>query len=113
MKVISLLVTISLWLIFTSNVSAQFGVRLKYDLNQYSNWNNALKERFSTTEALYPSSYGIGVNHWFRLKKKRIEFCRKSDMQDLRLNLKILQLKNSLSIPLVSIYIHRFMPRYG
>ena len=74
MKVRWFLAAILLLLIFPSNVSGQFGVRLKYDLNQYNNWSNALREGFSTTETLYPSSYGIGVNHWFRLKKKRVEF---------------------------------------
>lgn len=52
----------------------QIGVRLKYNLNNYTNWDNALKESFSTNKELYASSYSVGVDHWFRLKKHRIEF---------------------------------------
>lgn len=74
MKIRNILVTYCLFMIFQINIFAQVGIRIKYDINQYNNWDNALKDNFLTTETLYPTSYGMGLNYWFRLKKQRVEF---------------------------------------
>ena len=55
-------------------VSAQFGVRLKYNNNKYNNWENVINERYSSSQKLLSPGYELGVDYWFRLKKKRIEF---------------------------------------
>lgn len=55
-------------------VSAQFGLRLKTNFNKFSNTNAFLKDTYSDNIKLYPQSYEIGVDYWFRLKKRRIEF---------------------------------------
>ena len=57
-----------------AEVSAQFGVRLKYNNNKYNNWENVINERYSTSQKLLSPGYELGVDYWFRLKKKRIEF---------------------------------------
>lgn len=53
---------------------AQFGVRLKYNKNQLTNLENALNQSFSSKENLFSPGYELGVDYWFRLKKKRVEF---------------------------------------
>lgn len=54
--------------------SGQFGVRLKYNSNKYKNWENVINERYTTSQKLLSPGYELGVDYWFRLKKKRIEF---------------------------------------
>ncbi len=56
------------------SVHAQFGVRLKYNSNSYKNWENTLIQRFSIDEKLFSNGYEAGLDYWFRLKKRRIEF---------------------------------------
>jgi hypothetical protein len=57
-----------------SKSSGQFGVRLKYNNNKYKNWENVINERYTTSQKLLSPGYELGVDYWFRLKKKRIEF---------------------------------------
>jgi hypothetical protein len=57
-----------------AELSAQIGVRLKYNSNKYNNWENVINERYSSSQKLLSPGYEIGVDYWFRLKKKRIEF---------------------------------------
>ncbi len=54
--------------------NGQFGLRLKYNSNNFSDWENALEERFDTDGKLYSPGYEVGLDYWFKLKKRRIEF---------------------------------------
>ena len=49
---------------------AQVGVSLKWNNNSY----DELEEGLILSDDVLGSSYEIGVNYWFRLKNKRIEF---------------------------------------
>jgi len=72
-------------LLFTiTDASAQFGIRAKYNLNSFSEWDNWLDE--STTgdiDKIFPTTIELGVDYWFRLKNHRIEF-----MPELAMGLK-------------------------
>jgi len=61
-------------MVATTNVSAQFGLRLKYNQNNFNNWGDAFNERFGTDEKILSSGYEVGLDYWFRLKKRRVEF---------------------------------------
>ncbi|MBK9736427.1 MAG: hypothetical protein IPO92_16310 [Saprospiraceae bacterium] len=63
-----------LFFITIISVSAQYGVRLAYNNNTYSNWENAVNLRSNTNKKLLSPGYQIGVDYWFKLKKRRIEF---------------------------------------
>ncbi|MBK9736592.1 MAG: hypothetical protein IPO92_17180 [Saprospiraceae bacterium] len=63
-----------LFFITIISVSAQYGVRLAYNNNTYSNWENAVNLRSNTNKKLLSTGYQIGVDYWFKLKKRRIEF---------------------------------------
>lgn len=60
-------------LFFFSTVNAQVGIKVGYKSLNNDDWNEAINfafgENFSQT-----TGYNIGVNYWFRLKKRRIEF---------------------------------------
>lgn len=57
-----------------SSLEGQFGLRLKYNDNDFGNWEEAINNRFSANEKLFNSGYEAGIDYWFRLKKRRIEF---------------------------------------
>lgn len=50
------------------SAEAQFGLNLKYNTDDYSEFSEG-----SLSNA-YSTSYEIGVNYWLRLKNKRVEF---------------------------------------
>lgn len=52
----------------------QFGMRLKYNSNDYVNFENAINKEFKSDVKLFNSGYEAGLDYWFRLKKKRVEF---------------------------------------
>lgn len=63
------------FLFCTSNADAQFGLRSKYNLNTFSEWDNYIDANVNgNTDELFNSTIGIGLDYWFRLKKYRIEF---------------------------------------
>ena len=64
-----LILTCLLFVVFASSY-AQVGVSLKWNSNNYS----SLGEGLASENDVFGSSYEIGVNYWFRLKNKRIEF---------------------------------------
>jgi len=76
MQISSRITTILLLVCFTIiTSSAQFGIRAKYSSNEFSTWENALRDSpSSNTNEILNSSFGVGVDYWFRLKEKRIEF---------------------------------------
>ncbi len=51
----------------------QFGVRTNYNLNSFSKSSSDLKPFFKE-DNLLKNGFEIGVDYWFRLKKRRIEF---------------------------------------
>ena len=60
----------------TLQAYGQFGMRLKYNSNDYVNFENAINKEFKSDVKLFNSGYEAGVDYWFRLKKKRVEFLR-------------------------------------
>ena len=54
--------------------AAQFGLRLKYNSNNFNNWEEAINDRFGENNPLYATGFEAGLDYWFRLKKRRIEF---------------------------------------
>lgn len=65
-----LLLSISL----SHEVFGQFGLRLKYNQNNVDDWTNAVNNRYQTDKKLFNTGYEVGVDYWFRLKERRIEF---------------------------------------
>lgn len=58
-----------------STVDAQFGVRGKYNINTFGDWNFQLENvNDNTNNKVFPASIEIGVDYWFRLKTYRVEF---------------------------------------
>ena len=57
------------------DASAQFGVRAKYNMNSFSEWDNYLDENTNgDIDKIFSSNIEIGLDYWFRLKNYRIEF---------------------------------------
>ncbi|MBK8346609.1 MAG: hypothetical protein IPL08_02960 [Saprospiraceae bacterium] len=71
---IRIIFTFLLATVITYNGSTQFGLRLKYNQNNFSDWEKAIQNRFNADEKLLSSGYEAGLDYWFRLKKRRIEF---------------------------------------
>ena len=62
-------------LLTISEASAQFGVRAKYNMNSFSDWDTFLEQNINgNVDKIFPSNLEIGVDYWFRLKNLRIEF---------------------------------------
>jgi len=54
--------------LLSTNCFGQFGVSAKYENNSNKGWIN------SSNEQILKNSLEFGVNYWFRLKNKRVEF---------------------------------------
>ena len=54
--------------------SAQFGVRLKYNSSDFPNFNKHFNTEFGGNPKVFGSGVEAGVDYWFKLKKRRIEF---------------------------------------
>ncbi len=52
----------------------QFGVRLKYNNNGFDNLDRTINTQFSTDKQVFKSGFEGGIDYWFRLKKRRVEF---------------------------------------
>ena len=52
---------------------SQVGIRAKYDANTFKETDKALSDCFET-ENIFASGFELGVDYWFRLEKRRIEF---------------------------------------
>jgi hypothetical protein len=63
--------TIALCFLFTSNLAGQFGLRTKYNVNNFGVLNEA---NLTSSDNILSSGFEIGIDYWFRLKDKRIEF---------------------------------------
>jgi len=56
--------------VFLSAGNCQFGVRTSFTSQQFPNWSNAMY----IDEGLLGTGVEAGLNYWFSLKKRRIEF---------------------------------------
>lgn len=68
---------LGLFLMYSACAQAQFGVRIKYNSQNFVDWSNAAEKRISFGGRgfdLYSNGYELGIDYWFRLPKKRIEF---------------------------------------
>lgn len=74
MKLSSKIVGVLIFVFFSIQMYAQFGVRLKYNKNTYSDIEKVLNNEFRTDEKVFKTGIEAGVDYWFRLKKQRIEF---------------------------------------
>jgi len=60
---------------YSTNAYSQFGVRGKYNVNSFSGFDNYIDSKVpGNNDKLFPSSIGLGLDYWFRLKNYRIEF---------------------------------------
>lgn len=60
---------------FSLQLSAQFGVRLKYNSSSFPNYEKHFNQSFQTdNKAVFNNGMEAGADYWFRLKKQRIEF---------------------------------------
>ncbi len=64
-----------LLLFVVTDATAQFGVRAKYNLNTFSEWDDYIDQNINgSADKIFPSNIEVGVDYWFRLKNHRIEF---------------------------------------
>ena len=69
----SIIIIINLIFIGQS-MSAQIGIRIKYISNGIDDTQASSIEEFTLIEDALSTGFGLGVDYWFRLKDKRIEF---------------------------------------
>ena len=65
-----------LCLLMTSlHIFAQFGIRAGYGSTSYKDWEGFAYRRIDVNKASFLNSgLNVGLDYWFRLKKRRIEF---------------------------------------
>ena len=66
---------ISALLLIANSASAQFGLRIKAQQNDYTEWNRIIQgiPGYQGNE-LFQNTYEVGVDYWLRLKNYRLEF---------------------------------------
>lgn len=75
MGIIKNIILTILMTVTTIAVSAQMGVRIKYLKNGINDdQKQILQEEAFAPEEVLNTGFGLGVDYWFRLKNKRIEF---------------------------------------
>lgn len=65
------------WIFFSVSaikLNGQYGLRVKVNFDRNENINNFFNEKFGNTKNIFAPGYEIGIDYWFKLKKKRIEF---------------------------------------
>jgi len=55
-------------------LKGQFGLRMNYINSSAPNWEKYLEENDYLNPSLFGSSYSVGIDYWFRLAQKRVEF---------------------------------------
>lgn len=84
---------LTIFLFCMVDASAQFGVRAKYNVNSFSNWDSYLDQNSTgNVDKIFPSNFEVGVDYWFRLKNHRIEF-----MPEVAMGLKTTSTYSSLN----------------
>jgi len=62
-------------ILLTTDASGQFGVRAKYNSNNYAGWDNFVEGLSNTNnDKLFATNLEFGADYWFRLKDYRVEF---------------------------------------
>ncbi len=61
--------SVIIFALITNFVFAQFGLNAGYRVNGENNWEN-----YYPKQDFLKSGYTVGIDYWFRLKNKRIEF---------------------------------------
>ncbi|MBK8370560.1 MAG: hypothetical protein IPL20_04150 [Saprospiraceae bacterium] len=77
MKLLRSILLFQVCLFFSASfmkLNAQYGVRAKINFDRNANINSHFDKRFGTTKNVFAPGYELGVDYWFKLKKKRIEF---------------------------------------
>jgi hypothetical protein len=54
--------------------NAQFGVRVKYNNQSLPGWEPKVQLLTKSDQSVLKSGYEAGMDYWFRLKKRRVEF---------------------------------------
>ena len=68
------IITIVCFLAFSTMLIGQFGISAKFQNNSNDQWNETYQAISGTNDNILSNSYEVGVNYWFRLKNKRVEF---------------------------------------
>ena len=64
-----------LCILLSTAMAAQFGLRAGYGTSHFADWQGFAYSRIDDRNASFlPNGYSVGVDYWFRLKKRRIEF---------------------------------------
>lgn len=67
-----------LWMVLLSiivgSLHAQFGLRTKYNNQTFDDWDNILTVGNNDAPTLFNHGFEAGLDYWFRLKKRRVEF---------------------------------------
>jgi hypothetical protein len=67
--------TATILFIFLSEIClGQYGVRIKYNTTEFRTWDSPFNDEYNTSGQMLTAGYEAGLDYWFRLKKKRIEF---------------------------------------
>lgn len=75
MKYLFRLFLFAFLIINTTDAYAQFGLRTKYNINTFSGFDDYIDSKIvGNNEKVFPSTIGVGLDYWFRLKKYRVEF---------------------------------------
>ena len=75
MKVFHRFILLSIFASAINLVHAQFGVRIKYNNHSFSEWETALNNfQVRENQKLFNTGLEAGLDYWFRLKKRRVEF---------------------------------------
>lgn len=75
MKVFYRFILLSIFASAINLVHAQFGVRIKYNNHSFSEWETAINNfQGSENKKLFNPGLEAGLDYWFRLKKRRVEF---------------------------------------
>jgi hypothetical protein len=53
---------------------AQYGIRLKMNRNTYDDWTQSMQLNAGANEKIFRYGPELGLDYWFRLKKRRVEF---------------------------------------
>ena len=61
--------SVIIFALFANFASAQFGLNAGYRVNEANKWKNYFEE-----QDFLKSGFTVGIDYWFRLKNKRIEF---------------------------------------
>ncbi|MEE9439700.1 MAG: hypothetical protein V3V14_11915 [Saprospiraceae bacterium] len=58
----------------STTIYSQYGLRIMYNQNDFADWNKAIRNTTHSEPDIFDSNIQVGLDYWFRLKNKRIEF---------------------------------------